>query len=354
MLYTGAMITFHEKRYVEEIPMKKRTTIADVAQAAGVSMMTVSRVMNNKPGVSDEVRQRILTLAEQMEFRPSQLARGLATRQTATIGFVVPDITNPFFAQIVRGAEDVAFEHGYNLFLVNTAENLERELAAYDSLWQKVIDGVILCSSRLPIDELEARIERFPAVLLFNRILVTPQPHVATLNINDELGARMAVEHFVTQGRTRIALVAGPMTSVSAQRRLDGYRAALKAANLGFDPALLEHCPPTTEGGRAATHAILARRPKVEGIVAFNDLVAVGVMQACQEAGRNVPKDIAVIGFDDIPLATIIRPRLTTVRVDLLAVGRMAMAAILKLIHHEDGGPSVYQLDPELVVRESA
>ncbi len=336
-------------------PAKKRPTITDVARAAHVSLMTVSRVMNNKPGVGDEMRRRILALADDMGYRPSQLARGLATRQTATIGLIVPDIANPFFAQFVRGAEDVAFEQGYNLFLVNTAEDLDREIAAFDSLWQKEIDGVILCSSRLPIDELETSLARFPSVLLFNRELTTPMPNIATLNINDGLGAQLAVQHFVSHGRTRIALVAGPTTSVSAQRRLDGYRAALKAANLVFDPAMLEHCPPTTEGGHAAVHAILSRRPRVEGIFAFNDLVAVGVMQACQEAGKRIPQDIAVIGVDDIPLATIIRPQLTTLRVNLLAVGRMAMESILDIIRSSGADtPPAYQVDPELVVRESA
>lgn len=337
-----------------ESPTKKRPTIADVARAAQVSLMTVSRVMNNKPGVSEDLRRRILALAGDMGYHPSQLARGLATRRTSTIGLVVPDITNQFFAQLVRGAEDLAFERGYNLFLVNTAENLNRESAAVDSLWQKEIDGVILCSSRLPLDELETSIARFPAVLLFNRELASPIPNVATLKINDELGARLAVEHLVNRGCTRIAFVTGPTTSGSAQHRLDGYRAALKSASQVFDPQLLEHCAPTTDGGRTAAQAILARRPKVDGIFAFNDLVAVGVIQACQEAGKHVPQDIAVVGVDDIPLATVVRPQLTTVGVNLQAVGRMAIEAILKMIRGDDGVPTTYQVDPVLIIRESA
>jgi len=335
--------------------MKKRPTSADIAEAAQVSLMTVSRVMNNKPGVSEEVRQRIWAIAEEMGYRPNQLARGLATRQTSTIGLVVPDITNPFFAQIVRGAEDMAFEQGYSLFLVNTSENIDREAAAFDSLWQKEIDGVIICSPRLPMDELEEHIARFPAVLLFNREVHSRPPHVATLTINDQLGAELALRHFVAQGRKRIGFVAGPTTSISSQHRLDGYRAGLQAANLLFDPLLLEHCAPTMEGGRAATHTILARRPRLEAIFAFNDLVAVGVMQACQEAGRQVPQDIAVIGVDDIPLAALVRPQLTTLGVDLIAVGRLATEAVLTLIRGDEAAaPLVYQIDPQLIVRESA
>lgn len=335
--------------------MKKRTTIADVARAAGVSLMTVSRVINNKPGVGDDLRQRILALAEELGYRPNQLARGLATRQTATIGLIVPDIANPFFAQIARGAEDVAFEHGYSLFLINTAEDLTREVAALDSLWQKEIDGVILCSSRLPVDELEASVERFPAVLLLNRELSTPLANVAVLNVNDSLGAEIAVRHFLAHGRTRIALIAGPVTSVSAQRRLDGYRSALRSAGLLFDPMMLEHCTPNIEGGLAAAQAILARRPKVEAILAFNDLIAIGAIQACQATGRSVPEDVAIIGADDIPLATMVHPRLTTVRVNLVTIGRTAMQMLLTMVGRDGSDtPAIYQIDPELVIRESA
>lgn len=335
--------------------MKKRPTIADVARAAGVSLMTVSRVMNDKPGVGEETRERIRELVEEMGYRPSEIARGLATRQTSTLGLVVPDIANPFFAQFARGAEDAAFETGYGVFLINTAEDIEREIAALDSLQQKEIDGVILCSSRLPLDEVEAYTERFPALVLFNRELAAPVSNVATVNVNDRPGAQLAMRYFVRQGRRRIAILAGPATSTSGQRRVDGYRDGLQDAGLVFDPELLEHCTPYIEGGRTATQAILSRRPKIDAIFAFNDLVAIGAIQACEEAGRCIPRDVAVIGVDDIPLAAIVRPALTTLRVDVPAAGRLAVQAALTIIGQSDGAtPAAYQLDPELVVRESA
>ncbi len=335
--------------------MKKRATIADVARAAGVSMMTVSRVMNDKPGVGEELRQRIRELAADMDYRPNQIARGLATRHTASIGLVVPDIANPFFAQIARGAEDAAFEHNYNLFLINTAEDVEREIVALASLQQKEIDGVILCSSRLPPDDLEAQIQGFPAVVLFNREIGTTMPNVATLNVNDRLGAEVAVRHFVAHDRRRIAIIAGPVTSISGQRRLDGYRAGLQEAQIIFDPGRLEHCEPTTDGGRAAATAILTRRPRVDAILAFNDLVAVGALQACEDMGRKVPDDVAIIGADDIPIATMLRPRLTTLHIDLSAVGAQALALVLSMISSQSNGAgTAYQIDPELVIRESA
>ena len=334
--------------------MKKRPTIADVARAAGVSMMTVSRVMNDKPGVGEETRQRVRELVEAMGYRPSEIARGLATRQTASIGLVVPDVAYPFFGEIARGVEDTAYENGYSVFLLNTADDMEREITALDSLHQKEIDGVILCSSRQPSDELAASVERFPAVVLVNREMASPPPNTATVNVNDGLGAELAMQHLVSRGRTRIALLAGPAVSTSAQRRMDGYRAGLRAARLDFDPEMIEYCAPHMEGGYAAAQAVLARRPRADALFAFNDLVAIGALRACQDSGRRVPEDIAIVGVDDIPLATMTRPRLTTLHSDLLGLGRQALDVLLTILTRNGAaGPTAYQIDPTLVVRES-
>ena len=333
--------------------MKKRTTLADIARSAGVSLMTVSRAVNNKPGISEELRGKILAMAEEVGYQPSHIARSLATNRTCTIGLVVPDNINPFFAQIARGVEDVAYENGYNIFLVNTAEILDREVAAHNSLWQKSIDGVILCSSRLPAEELETQTQRFPAAVLLNRELSSPLPKTVTINVNDLRGAQLAMQHFVNQGRSRIAYINGPATSTSARRRLDGYRAGLKTFDLPFDAQIVESCFPNTECGREATSLLLARRPDIDAIYAFNDLIAVGAMQICLEAGKHVPGDVAIIGVDDIPLATIIRPQLTTLHVNLSHIGRLAMHALLEIIEG-DASPSAIRIEPELYVRDSA
>lgn len=333
---------------------KKRPTIADVARAAGVSLMTVSRVMNDKPGVGDELRRQIQTLADDMGYRPSQIARSLATRQTSTIGLVMPDVCNQFFAYIARGAEDVAYERGYNLMLINTAEDMDREIAALESLWQTQSEGVIICSSRLPADELENAIGRFPAVVLLNRVLPTAAPNIATLNVQDEAGAQAAVRYLLSRDRSRIAIIAGPIHSVSGQRRLDGYRAALAEAGMLFDPLLIEHCEPGYEGGAIAMEAILRRRPKVDGVLAFNDLVAVGAMQTIEAHGRSIPDDVAIIGVDDIPLASMVRPRLSTVGLDLIELGKTAMRMILSMIEGEAKPGVALEVPPHLILRESA
>lgn len=333
--------------------MNRRPTLADVARAAGVSLMTVSRAINGKPGVSDDVRQAIIALANEMGYHPNQIARGLATSSTTSIGLVVPDNTNPFFAQIARGVEDTAYSEKYNIFLVNTVEDPAREMAALNSLWQKNVDGLILCSSRLPTNILEDTIRRFPAVVMLNRELLVQPPHSITINVNDQRGATLAIQHFLEKGRSRIAYLDGPANSTSAKRRLGGYRAALQEAGLSFDPHMVECCAPDTEGGRIATAALLARRPDTNAIYAFNDLVAIGAIQIVEELGKKVPGDIAIIGVDDIPLAKIVRPQLTTLHVNLRHIGRLAMRTLLDTI---EGGSSstAIQVEPQLIVRESA
>jgi len=334
--------------------MNKRPTISDVAQAAGVSLMSVSRAMNNRSGLSDETRQRILQIADEIGFRPSQIARGLATRRTSTVGLVMPDVSNPFFAQIARGAEDAAYESGYSVILINTAEDIQREISALDTLWQKEIDGAILCSPRLSLDELKPYIARFPATVLVNRELDVPISNVATINVDDQLGAHQVVQHFVENERKHIAYIAGPKTSISSQRRLDGYRQGLKSANRTFDPSLVEYCSPTTEGGRIAAQNLFSRSPDVDAILCFNDLVAVGAMQACDEHGWKIPADVAIIGADNIPLASLVRPALSTLHVDQYQIGHLANSLTMRLLKSDLSTQRTVLIQPNFIARETA
>ncbi len=341
--------------YFEGFAMvKKRITMADVAAAADVSMMSVSRAMNGREGINQETRERILKIAAELDYHPSQIARGLVTRRTTTLGLVMPDVANPFFAQIARGAEDVAYAHDYNLFLINTAENLEREKRALDSLLEKDIDGAILCSSRLSQSEILSFLEKLPAAVLVNRELDLPDMRVATLNVNDCSGAMIAVDYLVAQGRKNIAMIAGPQTSISSQRRLDGYQTGLQTHGLPFSLELVQNCFPTTQSGEEAALALLKRCPTVDAILAFNDLVAVGVLRACLQMQKKVPQDIAIIGADDIPLAGLTNPGLTTLHIDLIALGEQAMFALLHLINAPTESAKTIVIQPELLIRESA
>jgi LacI family transcriptional regulator len=334
--------------------MSHRVTIADVAAKAGVSMMTVSRAINNKAGVSEATRERILQIAQEMGFQPSEIARGLATKRTATIGLVVPDIANPFFARIARGVEDVAYAHHYNVFLLNSSEQIEREQKALDSLWAQRVDGLIWCSSRLEQSELLHYLERFSHVVLINRVLDVARPGVITMSVDDVAGAYQAVAHFVEQGRRNIGFAAGPAYSISGQRRLQGFLAA--CGDLGVETAVshIQHGPPTRGGGHQAATALITKNPDLQAILAYNDLVAVGVMQACLENGRSVPGDIAVIGFDDIPLASLVTPSLSTLHIDKYELGAEAMTTLLQLMNQADHSHSPNQtIQPELILRQS-
>ena len=333
--------------------MSKRITITDVAQEAGVSLMTVSRAINNKGAISEATRARILQIAEEMGYRPSGLARGLATQRTATIGLVVPDIENPFFSQIARGVENVAYDNGYNVFLLNTDEDAEREIAALNSLWEKQVDGLILCSSRLDQAALMANLERFPFVVLVNRVLETAVSGVCTITVDDKGGAMQAIDHLAASGHTHIAFIAGPEHSISGQERLRGYQASLSAHNLPLRPEYISHCVPDTEGGYGAALALLADYPEITAVFAFNDLTATGVLRACVELNRQVPDDIEIIGVDDIPLASLVTPALSTLRIGKREIGTAAMHTLTQLMKGEQP-PENHQVVPsELILRET-
>jgi LacI family transcriptional regulator len=332
--------------------MKKRSTLADIAKLANVSLMTASRAINGKPGLSPELREEVLRIAQELGYRPNIIARGLATRQSCSIGLVVPDITNPFFAQIARGVEDFAFTNKYNLFLVNTNEDPAREEAALDSLWQNEIEGLILCSSRLPEADLIHQVNRFPAAVLVNREVQLTQPSLVTINLNDFAGAQTAVDYLLQQGRKQIGYIGGPANSLSNQRRLQGFRQALEKADRPVELGLVDDNVPNTEGGWLAALTLLIQKPNLDAVFAFNDLMAVGALQALQEVGKRIPQDIAIIGVDDIPLATIIRPHLSTLYVDLQNLGQTAVRSLLDLITGTSI-PAVIHLDLDLIVRDS-
>jgi LacI family transcriptional regulator len=332
--------------------MASRVTISDVAREAGVSMMTVSRVINDKGEISPATRQHVLEVIEQLGYRPSSIARGLATQRTGTLGLVVPDIANPFFSEVARGAEDRASAGGYNIFVCNTDESPQHELAILEALEEKRVDGLVLCSSRLPDESLCAALEHHPAAVLVNRRPASASAGVILLA--DELGARVATEHLLQAGHRAVGLLTGPLTSYSGQQRAKGYRAALTAAGLACNPAWVRPCSSQVEGGREAVLTLLAECPEVTALFCYNDLVAVGALLACAEVGRRVPEDLAVAGFDDIPMAALVTPALTTCRVPRHELGEQAMQLLLDRIDGCTEDCNEIVLQTELIVRASA
>ncbi len=336
--------------------MTHRVTLTDVAREAGVSAMTVSRVINNKDDVSPATRQHIQTVIDRLGYSPSGIARGLATRQTHTLGLVILDVANPFFSDVARGAEQVAYAEGYNVFLCNTDEDPERELAVLQSLEEKRVDGVVLCSSRLDDSDLRRIVDRHPAVVLVNRRLepLGEDGNVGVVIIDDEAGGQMATRHLLDSGHQTVGLLAGPPASRSSLQRVRGYRAAMGAAGFSSNSAYVRHCSPTVEGGQEAGQELLTTCPELTALFCYNDLVAIGALHACADLGRSVPGDVAVVGFDDIPLAALVTPSLTTCRVLRHEMGDQAMRLLLDQIRGCPEGCGEIVLQPKLVIRTSA
>lgn len=328
-----------------------RITIADVAREAGVSTQTVSRVINNKAEITATTRESVMKVIERMGYRPSGVARSLATNKTLAVGLVVPDIANPFFPEIARGAEDALREKGYEIFLCNTIEDPERETAVLSALEDKRVDGAIICSSRLPDEQLFPRLQRQQAVVLVNR--PAPPEIASSVCVDDASGTMQAVHHLLKTGCEVIGFLSGPLRSHSARQRAQGFEKALSATDRQPEPNLMVSCAPDNEGGYDAALSLLSERRDIDGLICYNDLVAVGALKACSELGLSVPGDVSIIGCDDIMVAGLISPALTTIRVSKYELGATAARLLLDRIagHYEK---SEVVLEPELVVRESA
>jgi LacI family transcriptional regulator len=302
-----------------------RMTMADVAREAGVSTMTVSRVINKKGDVSRATRERVLEVIERLDYRPSGIARGV---------------------------EHVAYAEGYNVFLCNTEEDPDRELAVLASLEEKRVDGLVLCSSRLKEAELRGVVARHSNVVLVNRRL--QGEGVGSVLLDDERGGKLATQLLLEAGHRVIGLLAGPRSSHSGRQRSHGYRLALADSGVPYNPALVRHCVPMVEGGQEAALLLLRAHPQISAIFCYNDLVAVGALQACEYLGRRVPEDVAVAGYDDIPLAALVSPALTTCRVPRYVLGSETVRLLLRQIDGCPDGCDEIVLQPELVVRASA
>jgi LacI family transcriptional regulator len=246
----------------------------------------------------------------------------------------------------------VAYARDYNVFLCNTEEDPVRELRVLASLEEKRVDGVLLCSSRLQEETLRTVVSRHAAVVLVNRSL--DGMSVARVFIDDVAGGRMAADHLLRAGHRRVGFLAGPLASYSGRRRAQGYRAALQAAGRVPPSSWLRSCPPTVEGGRRAARELLEACPELTALQCYNDLVAVGALQACADLDRRVPGDVAIVGFDDIPLAALVTPALTTCRVPRHELGERAMGLLLEQIGGCPAGCQEVVLRPELIVRDSA
>ena len=323
-------------------------SIRDVAEQAGVSASTVSRAFSRPEKVDATTLRRVLALAEQIGYQPSGAARSLKTGRTAALGIMVPDLSNPFFPDLVRGAQHRARAHGYSVLLVDSSEDPAVELSLVRSLARNV-DALVLCAPRMTDAELDEAALLRPLVLV-NRDATGAAATTAPVTIDNAGGVRQAVRHLLALGHTRIGYVSGATASRSNQQRLEAFVAATSASGIRGD--LIGEYPPTVDGGAAAADDSLLA--DVTAVLVYNDIMAVGLMGRLARLGVELPARLSIVGFDDISLSGLVTPALTTVRIPLALAGAVAvdrLHARLDGTATDDEPPA--PLPTELVVRAS-
>jgi len=334
---------------------RNRVTIADVAHHAGVSKMTVSRVINQKGEITEATRRKVLDAMDELGFRPNRIARSLATDKTLRIGLVVPSLTNQYFGAILEGAEILLWEHGYHILLCHTGGDPNREQAVMDIFEDHRVDGVIVLSASSSSEAMNECLSRQRAAVVINTEV---DPQFAARIYTDEIKSMaLAVNHLIESGRRHLGYVHFDIHTYANHERYRGFEAALKNAGFAFDAekqtrATQPYDPTMTQ----VISELLQTDPKIDGLVCFNSGIAARALQACAQLGRRVPDDVAVIGYDDIFMAELTIPSLTTVDLELPKeeVGALAAQMLLKRIENDDIQQEDVILEHKLIVRGSA
>ncbi len=328
-------------------------TVRDVAKMAGVSAMTVSRVINGGLGVRPQTRLRVEKAIGKLDFVPNAIARGLMSRKTGALGVIVPDIVNPFFAVLVRGAETVARRAGFRLLLCNSDGDLARERQYIDDMISHRVEGLLIA----PVDDrsktsfLPLVRRRFPFVLVDRSVAGLDCDLVQADSV---AGARKLIDHLVALGHRRIGVIIEPDNVSTARERLQGYRDALKAAGLEATPDLVVQTSADRAGGYQAMQMLLALDPLPDAVFAVNNMTALGAMQAIRQRRLVVPRDIALVCFDDVEHLAVLSPFLTVMNQPAEIFGTVAAQLLIDRIAGKAGDAHRrIVLQPDLLVRES-
>ncbi|WP_231116447.1 LacI family DNA-binding transcriptional regulator [Motilibacter rhizosphaerae] len=337
------------------MPKQPDARLKDVAARAGVSIKTVSNVVNDYPYVSDRTRQRVQEAIAELGYQPNAAARQLRRGKSDLIALAVPELSIPYFAELAHHVVQAAAERGWTVLVDETGGFAEREREAALGISANLIDGLLLSPLALSDEEISVHAARTPLVLLGERVSPGLADHVA---IDNTAAAREAVEHLLDRGRKRIAVIGSQRgeRGRTAELRLQGFEEALAARGLSPDPKLVV---PAEEwhraDGAAAVRRLLSRRKKVDAIFCLNDLLALGALRGLQEAGLRVPEDVAVVGFDDIEETRYSSPSLSTVSPDKASLARTALSLLAERI--AGGGdipPRAVFVDHSVQVRESS
>lgn len=326
--------------------------IYDVAKEAGVSISTVSRVIQGAPNVLPETRARIEAAIRDLNYHPNRLAQQFRTQQTKMVLVIVPEIGNPFFADILIGIEDIAAKEGYSVLLVDSHGNRDTESRCYEMLTQKLVDGIITFSVGIPKEALKQLAAQYPVVV---GIRYFAEKNIANVTIDNTKASKNITSYMLSLGHKRVCCLGGPADVPVYQDRVNGYKEALKERGIPVESGLIVHCSPDVQGGYDAISSLLHNADqKFTAIVANGDIMAIGAIRALTDRGLKVPDDVAISGFDDIAFAALVTPSLTTVRQPKHQIGVRTMEKLMDLIAGKTLSANRDVLNYEIVIRESS
>ncbi len=326
-------------------------TIKDVAAAAGVSIATVSHVINKTRYVSDELKARVQIAMVELGYRPNTLARSLRSGQTKTIGMIVPDASNLFFAEIGKAIEDLGFENGYSVILCNTDNSLDKQNTYVDTLITKQVDGLIFISSG-DSDETLMLLKQanIPTIVADQDV---PSGLADTVLLNNKLGGYLATRHLFELGHRQIACITGPPLLPSSLERVEGYYATFKEFGLSHNPDWILNGDFRLQSGHACMSQLLDMRERPTAVFVCNDMMAIGALNAVYNRGLRIPEDISLVGFDNIALASSVNPALTTIAQPIQQIASTVYDKLFSRIQDTDTESPTERviLDPELIIR---
>lgn len=338
-------------------PLQRPVTMRDVAELAGVSQPTVSRVLNKTNtsiSISDETRSKVLAAAKQLNYHPNVLARSLRTQKTQMIAVMVAHISNSFYHPIVAAIQEVASAHEYDVMIGNTDHLYHNEVHFCEAVSRRPVDGVIMVPIHLTTSDIVDFIARTqtPVVVLGNQI---DHPQIDVVHVDDETPLTRATRWLIQErGHRQLGFITVPEDVPVGPRRFGGFKRALDEAGLSIRPEHIAYGDFTLESGRHAARQLIAAGDLPSAVVAINDLMAIGAILTFQEAGLRIPEDIAVLGFDDIPEASIVRPALTTIAQDSTEIGRKLAECVFRRIDNPSLPRAWHSGQAKLIIRDSA
>ena len=335
---------------------KASVTIKEIARQLNISKSTVSRALRDSSEISEETKKKVIDLAELLQYAPNPIALSLLKNRTQTIGVIVPDIANRFYSSAIGGVEDIAYSRGYHTMIYQSHESIEREVAASRHIALRRVDGLVVAISSQSenIDHFIELQEQGIPVVLFDRVIDTLQTH--KVRVDDYKGSFEATEHLIEQGCRRIAHIAGPKPVSITRNRLDGYRDALQKHGIPFHDEWVLHSPITQAGGTERTYQLMALRNRPDAIFGASDRITMGVHWALRQLGYKMPEEIAVIGFCDLAMSSLMDPPISSVTQPSFEMGQQATSLLLDLIESKNTPASYVTrvLPSNLVIQKSS